>query len=230
MHNSRCDNVQTLLGTTMWRRTLPIPLNLVLYFLTVPLAAQCANGVSYLFLKAGSPVPWMWLQTHLLMRGFLVGVFAGLLPAKAMRSIFGWFRPVEMPLLQDLDIDKLRRWTWLIFAPLLLFDVEQWRREQSLYSSVFAAGSPYTVSSFLNYFLTTTDCSHVLSWSSAAEFDCMERPVIRWLLATSIGFSLAPSIRKWGQIVFHSEYQQPDESVLADEGNESTISQKIDTK
>lgn len=212
------------------RRIFSIFLCLLQYWITVLVTSQLIRAVAHLLLKAGALEPWIWFNSHPILRGLLVGILAGLMPIGTILGALGRFRRFDVDFLENLDTEKPKRWFWLIFSPLLFVDLIHWRNLQIHNSSVFAEGSPYSIRSLVNYFLSTTDCGHVMDWSSAMEFECFERPVLHWLLATSIGFSLAPAIRNWSHAAFQNEHQLPHEAALPDATDESTMEVKTDTQ
>jgi hypothetical protein len=209
------------------RRLLSVLLSLLQFWITLQVASTFVKALAYLLFKAGASEAWRWYTLHPVIRGLLVGLFAGLIPMQAVLGVFWRSSPFGGSFLQNLDLDKSRRWLWLIFTPAFLIVLVHWWTQQSYASTVFGGNSARSMSNLLSYLVLTTDCGHVSDWSSNIEFECFERPVLYWLLTTSIGFSFAPMILRFGRTLFASEYPQNVAGQLED-GDESTIEVKTD--
>jgi hypothetical protein len=218
----------------MQRWFLRTLLSLILFTVTVMIAGRFVSGAAYLLLRAGSPMLHDWLQTHFAWRAFVVGVTAGIFPATLLPAIFGWFAPKDnslaseiTPFLANLDLERFKRWVWIFFSPLFTLGFVRWT-SQLPSASVFETHTRYTLASLIDYFTTSTDCVNSLWTYRNYDFACLSHVYYLWLVMASIGYSLAPTIRKAVIAAFGKAYPKDDVASLPNEVQESTMDQKTD--
>lgn len=151
----------------MLRFASRLAVSLVLFVVTISIAGEFANGLASLLMYAGSPLLSEWNSEHQAWRAFVVGIVAGLAPATLLFSAFLWFAREDNPdtprarrFLMNLNIEPLQPWTWLFASPLFLLVILRWTEWRSHFSNVFESSSPYSFSSFVEYWnsvLSTVD-------------------------------------------------------------------------
>ena len=145
-------------------------------------------------LLAYASFPWVgeWFSTHTLLTASIAGLLAGQVPVDSRLTGEGWFRTKEGNNFEGLKLDALRPWTWLIVTPISVLAVAAlyFEESQSVYSSLTLSG--------LYSELVARNCSYVQANKYWFDNFCNVQLVILAPWVASIGYSIAPAIRKRG--------------------------------
>ena len=160
-------------------------------------SAIVLKEVAHVFSMAG--FPWLsgWFRVHTLVTAFFAGVVAGQVPVDSRLTGEGWFRSKDGKSFESFKLEEFRLLTWLLLSPLFLIGLVAWWFEQS--PSVL---STPTLTGFYHDLLMR-NCSDV--WARRYWFDnsCNLQMVLVAPWMASIGYSLAPTLRRRGSLVLH---------------------------
>ena len=181
----------------MWRWVIRAYVILMIFLVLLFASVVVFKEVAHVFTMAGSPWLSEWFRGHALLTAFLAGVMAGQVPVDSRLTGEGWFRSKDGKSFEGFKLEALRRWTWLLLSPLLLIAVMAWwfEQDQSVFSGPTLTG--------IYRELLIRNCSDV--WAHKYWFDnsCNIQMVLLAPWIASIGYSLAPALRKRGSLILH---------------------------
>jgi hypothetical protein len=181
----------------MWRWVIRAYVSLMIFLVLLFNSAVVFKEVAHVLTRVGSPLLSKWFSEHTLLTALFAGVMAGQVPVDSRLTGEGWFRSKDGKSFEGFKLEELRRWTWLLLSPLFLIGFVAWWFEQS--QSVFS--SPAL--SGVYHELLVRNCSNV--WASKYWFDnsCNIQIVLIAPWVASIGYSLAPALRKRASLILH---------------------------
>jgi hypothetical protein len=180
----------------MWRWTIRVYVSLVFFWVLLFCAVISLKELAYLLTKASFPWVSDWFGAHTLLTALLAGLIAGQVPVDSRLTGEGWFRAKDGKSFEGFKLDALRPWTWLIVTPVVVAGITALFLEESW--SVFSF--PTLIGLYDD--LVVRNCSDV--WAKKNWFDnsCNVQLVLLSPWVASIGYSIAPAIRKRGSQVF----------------------------
>jgi hypothetical protein len=178
----------------MWRWIIRTYVSLIVFVLLLFISLMVLKEAAHALTGAGFPWLAEWFRAHILLTAFLTGLIAGQAPVDSRLTGEGWFRSKDGKTFEGFRLEELRRWTWLLVAPLFMLGVVFWCLEQSQLGVL----SRLTISNFYNSFLMPK-CADV--WARGYYFNnaCNMQFLFVASWTASIGYSAGPIIRRAGQ-------------------------------
>jgi hypothetical protein len=207
------------------------------YSVSIYVVGRLADVLAYLLAKSGSTDLWQMLHEHIFARALLVGLLAGLVPLQIWIAAAGIFNRKFAVMLKRINPDRLKPWVFVFFSPLMILALISWAINwfdlHSRHSSVLQTTSPYPMSEFFHGFLST-NCSSAADWrvdlwGARYAFSCMIHVQLISTWVITIGYSLAPLVRKHVFPMFTMEHPAPIEEPPTENLKESTMIGKTDT-
>jgi len=189
---------------------------LLVFGITIAFADLVLNIVEYFQFVSGWPLSSQWNLQHSAWHVFLLGFLAGLLSASRLFAVFLFFNPPNDPALPgarrffaNLNLNPLQPWIWLAVIPLLFLIVSQWTESLSHAPKVSVSTSPYTISSFVQFWNADLQPADPLSPTYVSDWD-VHSPVFHiWVIALFTGYSLASILRKLWHSVYRGNPSRP---------------------
>jgi hypothetical protein len=210
----------------MWRWIIRIYVSFMVYVIMLFASGVLLIRVAHLLMKIGSPLLVQWIHNHVLLTMFLLGVVAGQVVLGSNFTGRGWFRSKSGLTYEGFKLEKLKPWTWLFVSPLFLLGTGFWYLEQRELGVL----SGHTLSSFYHDFLIP-DCSNV-AWATAYRdaVPCSMQLFFVGFWMASIGYSLAPIVRKRGADLLRSIRREPGAANSIEETNGSEMKEKTELR
>jgi hypothetical protein len=182
-------------GAAMLRWIVRLYVSFVLFVVFVFCDVAALKEMAHLLAKAGLPAVSGWFSAHDFLAALFAGLFAGLVPVDSRLTGEGWFRSKHGRGFEGFRLDQLRPWTWLMVTPLVIFGVTALFLEETQ-----SALSITTLSSFIGN-LIARNCSDVWTQKNWFDTSCNVQLVLVAPWIASVGYSIAPIIRKRGSQV-----------------------------
>jgi hypothetical protein len=166
-------------------------------------------------MRIGWPYLLLEIHSHLLVTMFLLGLISG---SKTLGSKFtgaGWFRSRDGLSYEGFKFEEIKPWTWLLGVLIFGLGVILWRLEQ-VETSVLLHPS---MSGFYHDFLMP-DCSIVrfADYRSAIAITCTMHLLFVGIFVASVGYSLAPMLRKIGANIIRKTSSDQKKMKQAEQG------------
>lgn len=181
------------MGATIWRWIIRIWVSIVMFCLLMFMSGGILVSLVHLSLRVEFLPLRQWIRDYDLLTMFLLGVSAGLPVLDSRFTGRGWFRSKSGLTYEGFKLEKIKRWMWLLISPILILGVVVWIETQRESGALLSA----TLSSFYHEFLMP-DCfsGGLLRYRGNTTCSTNLLSVGTWL--ASIGYSLAPAIRRRG--------------------------------
>lgn len=181
----------------MWRWIIRSYVSFMLFWVLMFGAGIALIEANHLFLLMGSSLLSRWLHAHIMWTLFLLGIMSGQVTLGSNFTGKGWFRSKDGQTYEGLKLEELKPWTWLLVSPVFVLGVIFWFMEK-IESSVF---SNLSFESFYHDFLMP-NCSNVELRAYQFSTSCGTQLLFVGFWMASIGYSLAPMVRKRGAKFF----------------------------
>jgi hypothetical protein len=207
----------------MWRWIIRSYVSVMLFWVLMFSGGVALREVDHLSLLAGSSVLSRWCHAHVLWTLFLLGIMAGQVSLGSNFTGEGWFRSKDGQTYEGFKLEELKPWTWLLVSPLFLLGVVMWCLEKNE-SGVF---SSLSFESFYHDFLMP-NCSNVGLRAYQFNISCGMQLLFVGFWMASIGYSLAPIVRKHGAKLFRSLRFEPEATIPMEDRREDSMEKKAD--
>jgi hypothetical protein len=210
---------------------------LFFYFVSVDVVGRIAEAVGYVLVLCGSPELWKDLHEHPFGRSLVVGLLAGFIPLQTLLSASGFINVRYTQILKRLNPDGLKSWIFVFFSPVIILCLLSWMIDwfalRSRHSSVLQTTSPYPMSEFFDGFLST-NCSNFTDlrgdmWGERWKFSCLIHVQLISIWMLTIGYSLAPFVRKRILPLLRGEHPMPTDESPTEILQESTMTETTDS-
>jgi len=183
----------------MWRWIIRVYVSFVIFVFLMFCSGVLLVRVAHLLVWAGSPLHLQLIHTHYLFTMLLLGVLAGQVVLGSNFTGRGWFQSKSGLIYEGFKREKIKPWTWLLVSPIFVLGVVGWvleRSESSIWSNI-------TLVNFYNDILIP-NCP--LSWWKNHRLYpyCGEQLLCVGIWMASIGYSLAPLVRRHGSRLLRS--------------------------
>lgn len=177
----------------MWRWIIRIWVSIVMFWFLMFMSGGILASLVHLSLRMQFFPLRQWIRDHDLLTMFLLGVSAGLPVLDSRFTGRGWFRSKSGLTYEGFKLEKIKRWMWLLISPVLILGVVAWLETQREMGGLTGAA----FSSFYHGFMMP-NCSSggLLRYRGDTTCSTNLLAVGTWL--ASVGYSLAPAIRKRG--------------------------------
>jgi hypothetical protein len=191
----------------MWRWILRAYVSFMLFWVLLFCAMLVLKELCRLLAYTFLPGILEWVGTHVFPAALLVGIVAGQAPVNSRFTGEKWFRSKDGNGFEDLKLETLRPWTWLMLTPIAVLGLTLMFLEQR--QSVF---SDLTFGHFLSE-LFLRSCADI--WARKYWFDesCNVQSVLIVPWIASIGYSIAPAVQRFallGFSVFRNSREESD--------------------
>jgi len=177
----------------MWRWIFRIWVSLVLFWLLMLIHGAVLINAARLMARIGLPFLTLLIHSHVLFSMFLLGVLAGQVVVGPNITGRRWFRSKSGLTYEGLKLEKIKSWTWLLVSPVFLLGIVEWvleRSESGVWSNI-------TLVNFYDDVLMP-NC-YLSSWKNYQLYPfCGVQLIFVGIWMASIGYSLAPFVRKFG--------------------------------
>jgi hypothetical protein len=201
----------------MWRWIIRAYVSLMVFLVLLFVSVVVFKEVAHLLTWAGYSRLPDWFGEHTLLTALLAGVMAGQVPVDSRLTGEGWFRSKDGKSFEGFKLEVLRRWTWLLLSPLFLIGITVWwfQQDQSAFSSSAVSG--------IYHELLARNCSNV--WARKYWFDnsCNIQMVLIAPWMASIGYSLAPTLRRCGSLILHGSRNSGEAGASPEEGQGNLV-------
>jgi hypothetical protein len=196
----------------MWRWIIRVWVSIVVFWISMFFSAAVLVTVARQMAKVGLPFLVQLLHSHTLLSMFMLGVLAGHAVVGSNFTGRGWFRSKSGLTYEGFKLETLKSWTWLLVSPVFVLGVVSWMLERSE-SGVL---SNITLTNFYHDVLMP-NCS--LSWWKNYQLYpfCGVQLICVGIWMASIGYSLAPLVRKHGSRFLRSLRSANKTTIPADE-------------
>jgi len=183
----------------MWRWIIRVWVSIVVFWILMFSCGGVLITVARLMTRIGLPFLTQLIQSHVLSSMFLLGVLAGQVVVGSNFTGRDWFRSKSGLTYEGFKLEKIKPWTWLLVSPVFLLGVLSWI-QQRIESGVL---SNLTLANFYQDVLMP-NCS--LSWWKNYQLYpyCGEQLLCVGVWMASIGYSLAPLVRRHGSRLLRS--------------------------
>jgi hypothetical protein len=183
----------------MWRWIIRVWVSIVVFWILMFSNGAILITVARLMARIGLPFLLQLFHAHVLFTMFLLGVLAGQVVVGSNFTGRGWFRSKSGLTYEGFKLEKIKSWTWLIVSPVFLLGVVSWMQER-IESGVL---SNLTLVSFYRDVLMP-NCS-LSSWKNYQLYPfCGVQLICVGIWMASIGYSLAPLVRRHGSRLLRS--------------------------
>ena len=204
----------------MWRWIIRVYVSLVVFCFLVFFSGALLMNVTRGLARAGFPALSYWIHTHVLLTMFSLGVTAGQVVLGANFTGRGWFRSKDRVTYEGFKLEKIKPWTLVIVSPLLLLGIAVWFLEQS------EAGVFYpTLRDFYQGFLMP-NCTNARLVGLGVDVACATQLLIVGTWMASLGYSLAPIVRKRGSRLLHKMRGKDEIRILPEKRKEDPMKEK----
>ena len=207
----------------MWRWIIRLYVSVVLFVFLLFCSGVLLIRVAHLLMEAGSPVLLQWIHTHYLFAMFLLGVLAGQVVLGSNFTGRGWFRSKDGLTYEGFKLEKIKPWTWLLVSPVFLLGVIAWFLEKS--ESGVLSGL-----SFVNFYndVLIPNCP-LASWKNPQLYPfCGEQLLCGGTWMASVGYSLAPLVRRPGSRLLRNMRKTNGIKIPAEESRQSLMKEKTE--
>jgi len=207
----------------MWRWIVRVYVSLVVFWFLMFMSSLALIEVTRLMSRMGLPFLTQLVHSHVLFTMFLLGVLAGQVVLGSNLTGRGWFRSKSGQTYEGFKLEKLKPWTWLLVSPIFLLGVVSWCLEQSeseVLSSLSFAG-------FYQGFLMP-NCSNIPLRAYQFNIACTMQLLFVGFLMASIGYSLAPWVRRRGSRWVRSMRSANELTIPAEDGQQSLTKEKTE--
>jgi hypothetical protein len=208
----------------MWRWIIRVWVSIVLFVFLMSCSGALLIRVTRLLVWVGLPLLSQLVHSHVLFTMFLLGVLAGQVVLGSNFTGRGWFRSKSGHTYEGFKLEKIKLWTWLTITPVLLLGIVLWFMEQS----ELGVTTSITLASFYHDFLMP-NCS-TASWRDyRLNPSCGVEIIFVGSWTASIGYSLAPLIRRGGTHLLRS-MRSANKTTIPDEKRPTRLmKEKTDT-
>jgi hypothetical protein len=177
----------------MWRWIIRVWASIVVFWISMFFSSAVVVMVARLMATVGLPFLVQLLHSHTLLSMFMLGVLAGQAVVGSNFTGRGWFRSKSGLTYEGFKLESLKSWTWILVSPVFVLGVVSWMLERSE-SGVL---SNVTLTNFYHDVLMP-NCS--LSWWKNYRLYpfCGVQLICVGIWMASIGYSLAPLVRRHG--------------------------------
>jgi hypothetical protein len=171
----------------------------------------------------GSPLLLQWIHTHYLLAMFLLGLLAGLVILGSNVTGRGWFLSKDGLTYEGFKLEKIKPWTWLLISPVFVLGVIAWFLEKSV-------SGIHSGLSFANFYydVLMPNCP-LASWKYPGLYPfCGEQLVFVGIWMASIGYSLAPLVRKCSSRLLRSMRGASEMTIPVEESQKSLMKEKTE--
>ena len=207
----------------MWRWIIRVWVSLVLFWFLLFNHGLVFVVVVRLIAKAGLPFFVQWPHGHIVLTLFLLGIAAGQFPLGSKFTGEGWFRSKDGQSYEGFKLEELKPWTWLLVCPVFLLGVFGWFLEQSNLGN----SANFSFANFYQGFLMP-NCSNTPLKAYQFNPSCTMQFLFVGIWMASIGYSLAPMVRRRGASLLHSFRTEPEMAISTAENRENTMNEKTE--
>jgi hypothetical protein len=211
----------------MWRWVIRVYVSILLFLVLLFFCSAFLIRLAHLLSKAGSPVVAHWIHAHNLLTMFLLGVVAGQAFLGSNFTGRGWFRKKGGQTFEGFKLERIKPWTWVFGSLIFLLGTVLWCLEQGK-AGVFSKLSLRT----FYHDLFIQDCSNafVTGYRSEIAATCAMQFLLAGVWLASIGYSLAPKVRKRGATFWRSLRRAPESATPFDESPDRSVKEKTESR
>jgi len=207
----------------MWRWIVRVWVSIVVFWISMFFNGAVLITVARLTARMGLPFLKELIQSHVLLSMFVLGVLAGQAVVGSNFTGRGWFRSKSGLTYEGFKLEIIKPWTWLLVSPVFVLGVVSWmlgRSESGVLSNV-------TLMSFYHD-VVMPNCS--LWWWKNFPLNpfCGVQLICVGVWMASIGYSIAPLVRKHGSRLLRALRGSNKVAISAGESSMSLMKEKIE--
>jgi hypothetical protein len=205
----------------MWRWIIRAWVSLVLFWMLMLSSCVALIAAVRQMARLGIPFLLQQIHSHALLSMFLLGMLAGQVVLGSNFTGRGWFRSKSGLTYEGFKLENIKPWTWLMISPVLLLGVVLWAHAQSesIILSNISVGDFY-------HDVITPNCS-LSWWKNYRLYPCCGVQLLCvgvWM--ASLGYSIAPKVRRQGTRLIRSLKSAPDTAFRLEAGGDSSMKKK----
>jgi hypothetical protein len=209
----------------MWRWIIRLYVSFVVFVFLLYCSGVLLIQVSRLLLWADSPLFLQWIHAHVLFTMFLIGVLAGQAVLGSNITGRGWFRSKSGLSYEGFKLEIIKPWTWLLISPVFMLGVVSWileRSESGVWSNI----------TLVNFYHDVLKPNCSLSWWRNYQLYpfCGIQLLCVGIWMASIGYSLAPLVRRHGSRLLRSLRNVNDATIPTEESSTSLMKEKTKSR
>jgi hypothetical protein len=199
----------------MWRWIIRVYASIVLFWFFMFCLGLVFVQLAHALMRIGWPYLLLQIHSHLLVTMFLLGLISGSITLGSNFTGAGWFRSRDGQSYEGFKFEEIKPWTWLLGVFIFGLGVVLWRLEQVETSALLQP----SVSSFYHDFLMP-DCSNVrfANYRSDMAITCTMHLLFVGIFVASVGYSLAPMLRKIGAGIIRKANSDQEKTKQAEQG------------
>jgi hypothetical protein len=209
----------------MWRWIIRVYVSFLVFVIFMFGTSAFFINVTRLLVRAGLPQLSQLVHAHVLITMFLLGVLAGQVVLGSNFTGRGWFRSKSGRTYEGFKLEMIKPFTWLMISPIFLMGVASWVLTQSESRVV-------TRLSFANFYrdVLMPNCS-ISYWKNYQLYPyCGVQLICVGIWMASIGYSLAPLVRRHGTRYFRSLRGANDDPIPTEESSTSLMKEKTESQ
>jgi hypothetical protein len=207
----------------MGRWIIRVYVSLMVFWILMFCCGVFLIRVARLLLKAGFPLLLQWVHVHSLIAMLLLGMAAGQIVVGSNFTGRGWFRSKSRLTYEGFKLEKIKPWTWILVSPVFLLGVIGWVFEKSelgVLSNITPVGFYHDV--------LIPNCS-LSSWKNYQLYPfCGVQLIFVGIWMASIGYSLAPLVRRHGSRLLRIMRNAHEVSTSVEESQKSLMKEKTE--
>jgi len=210
----------------MWRWIIRAYVSLVLFLFFLFGSGVVLVRVAHALAEIGWPYPLQEIHSHLLVAMFLLGLASGQVILGSNFTGKGWFRSRDGRTYEGFRLEELKPWTWLFGSFIFALGVVVWSMEQI---EISAHWKPSLASFYHDFFMPDCSNARFADYKNSITVTCTMHLLFVGILVASVGYSLAPFVRRQAASLLHRTHSERNAVVQAESGAGSSTKDRADS-